>query len=156
VTPWLLVPRRPRNGVVDARSLLSRGRGSRCGQEGLELPLGVGNSSHWLMATAGRSERAVLAAGFGPDSMNAGGLPRGWAPIGLRPPEAGGWAIALGRLRHLDGRLARAQHRSGYGKFVDSTLDRFVETFAFRASRSTSPAGRTARWSGRRARLLRS
>ena len=32
----------------------------------------------------------------------------------------------------LDGRLARAQKvASDYGKFIDSTLDRFVETFAF-------------------------
>ena len=32
----------------------------------------------------------------------------------------------------LDGRLARAQKvASPYGKFIDSTLDRFVETFAF-------------------------
>ena len=47
--------------------------------------------------------------------------------------EAGGWAIALsGVCDVLDGRLARAQKvASAYGKFIDSTLDRFVETFAF-------------------------
>jgi phosphatidylglycerophosphate synthase len=32
----------------------------------------------------------------------------------------------------LDGRLARAEGlANAYGKFIDSTLDRFVETFAF-------------------------
>jgi CDP-diacylglycerol--glycerol-3-phosphate 3-phosphatidyltransferase len=47
--------------------------------------------------------------------------------------EAGGWAIVLaGICDVLDGRLARAQGvASAYGKFIDSTLDRFVETFAF-------------------------
>ena len=47
--------------------------------------------------------------------------------------EAGGWAIALaGVCDILDGRLARALGvASPYGKFIDSTLDRFVETFAF-------------------------
>jgi len=53
--------------------------------------------------------------------------------IGTGRLEAGGWAIALaGVCDILDGRLARAQKvASDYGKFIDSTLDRFVETFAF-------------------------
>ena len=68
--------------------------------------------------------------------MNAGGLLFGILSgvlIGLGHLEAGGWAIALaGVCDILDGRLARAQKlASPYGKFIDSTLDRFVETFAF-------------------------
>ena len=53
--------------------------------------------------------------------------------IALGRLEAGGASIALaGVCDILDGRLARAQKvASPYGKFIDSTLDRFVETFAF-------------------------
>jgi phosphatidylglycerophosphate synthase len=68
--------------------------------------------------------------------MNAGGLLFGLASgilIGLGRLEAGGASIAFaGVCDILDGRLARAQKvASPYGKFIDSTLDRFVETFAF-------------------------
>src|SRR5574340_194043 len=68
--------------------------------------------------------------------MNAGGLLFGLASgvlIGLGHLEAGGWAILFaGMCDVLDGRLARARGvSSDYGKFIDSTLDRFVETFAY-------------------------
>ena len=79
---------------------------------------------------------ALLRAGVGPDPLNAAGLGFGLLSgvlIGLGQLEAGGWAIALaGVCDVLDGRLARARGlASPYGKFVDATLDRFVETFAF-------------------------
>jgi phosphatidylglycerophosphate synthase len=119
-------------------ALLSRGRPDPdAARKGSSFLLGIGNFLvHWLMWAIGPVERALLAAGFGPDSMNAGGLLFGMLSgllIGLGHLEAGGWAIALsGVCDILDGRLARARGvASSYGKFVDSTLDRFVETFAF-------------------------
>ena len=68
--------------------------------------------------------------------MNAAGLFFGLASgvlIALGHLEGGGWAIVLaGICDIMDGRLARAlKVASPYGKFIDSTLDRFVETFAF-------------------------
>jgi CDP-diacylglycerol--glycerol-3-phosphate 3-phosphatidyltransferase len=91
---------------------------------------------HWFMWAIGPAERALAALGTTPDHMNAGGLLFGLlsgVAIGLGRLELGGWAIALaGVCDILDGRLARAQGvASAYGKFIDSTLDRFVETFAF-------------------------
>jgi len=88
------------------------------------------------MWVIGPVERALLGLGARPDHMNAGGLLFGLASgilIALGRLEAGGAAIALaGVCDILDGRLARAQKvASPYGKFIDSTLDRFVETFAF-------------------------
>jgi phosphatidylglycerophosphate synthase len=88
------------------------------------------------MWVIGPVERALLGLGASPDHMNAGGLLFGLASgvlIALGRLEAGGAAIALaGVCDILDGRLARAQKvASPYGKFIDSTLDRFVETFAF-------------------------
>jgi CDP-diacylglycerol--glycerol-3-phosphate 3-phosphatidyltransferase len=81
-------------------------------------------------------ERLLVRSGATPNHMNAGGAVFGMASgvlIALGHLEAGGWAIALaGVCDILDGRLARAQQVSSpYGKFIDSTLDRFVETFAF-------------------------
>jgi phosphatidylglycerophosphate synthase len=108
----------------------AEGKGSR-------FLLGVGDFLvHWFMWAIGPAERALLAAGAGPDAMNAAGLVAGLASgvlIGAGRLEAGGWAIALaGVCDILDGRLARARGvASPYGKFIDSTLDRFVETFAF-------------------------
>jgi len=115
-----------------------RGRPDPDAQEkGSSFLLGMGDFLvHWLMWAIGPVERALLQAGAGPDSMNAAGLGFGLLSgilIGLGELEAGGWAIALaGVCDILDGRLARArQLASPYGKFVDATLDRFVETFAF-------------------------
>lgn len=106
-------------------------------RKGSSFLLGAGDFLvHWLMWVLGPLERALLRAGAGPDSMNAAGLGFGLLSgilIGCGWLEAGGWAIALAGIADiLDGRLARARKLdSPYGKFVDSTLDRFVETFAF-------------------------
>ena len=106
-------------------------------RKGSRFLLGVGNFLiHWFMWAIGPVERLLLRMGATPDHMNAGGLVFGILSgvlIGLGRLEAGGWAIALaGVCDILDGRLARAQQlASPYGKFIDSTLDRFVETFAF-------------------------
>jgi CDP-diacylglycerol--glycerol-3-phosphate 3-phosphatidyltransferase len=119
-------------------ALVSRGRPDPdAARKGSSFLLGVGDFLvHWLMWAIGPLERALLGKGAGPGAMNAAGLGMG-ALSGLLIAsgrlEAGGWAIALaGVCDILDGRLARALGvASPYGKFVDSTLDRFVETFAF-------------------------
>lgn len=106
-------------------------------RKGSRFLLGVGDFLvHWFMWALGPAERALAALGATPGHMNAGGLVFGLlsgVAIGTGRLELGGWAIALaGVCDILDGRLARAQGvASPYGKFIDSTLDRFVETFAF-------------------------
>jgi len=106
-------------------------------RKGSSFLLGAGDFLvHWFMWAISPAERALGAMGASPDHMNAGGLLFGLlsgVAIGLGRLELGGWAIALaGVCDILDGRLARAQGvASPYGKFMDSTLDRFVETFAF-------------------------
>jgi phosphatidylglycerophosphate synthase len=106
-------------------------------KKGSQLFLGVGDFLvHWFLWTVGPAERVLLRLGAGPDLMNAGGLVLGFLSgvfIGRGQLELGGGAIALaGVCDILDGRLARARQLSSpYGKFIDSTLDRFVETFAF-------------------------
>jgi phosphatidylglycerophosphate synthase len=71
-----------------------------------------------------------------PDALNLAGLVCGAVSglaIGAGWLAAGGWAILLGGVCDiLDGRVARARRvTSAYGAFIDSTLDRFVEVFAF-------------------------
>jgi len=119
-------------------AVLGRGRkDADAERKGSRFLLGLGNFLiHWFMWAIGPVERVLLRLGATPDHMNAGGLLFGILSgvlIGLGHLEAGGWAIALaGVCDILDGRLARAQKlASPYGKFIDSTLDRFVETFAF-------------------------
>jgi len=105
--------------------------------KGRRFLLGTGDFFlHWFLWTIGPVERLLLRAGASPDHMNVGGLVLGLASgvlIGSGRLEAGGWAIMLaGVCDVLDGRLARARNlSSAYGKFIDSTLDRFVEAFAF-------------------------
>ncbi len=123
---------------MPAFALRRRGRrDADAERKGSSFLLGVGDFLvHWFMWAIGPVERALLRLGAGPDLMNAGGLLFGVASgvlIGLGRLEAGGWTIALaGVCDILDGRLARARKlASPYGKFIDSTLDRFVETAAF-------------------------
>jgi CDP-diacylglycerol--glycerol-3-phosphate 3-phosphatidyltransferase len=106
-------------------------------KKGSQLLLGAGDFLvHWFLWAIGPVERALLRLGATPDHLNAAGLVFGLAAglaIAGERVELGGWAIALaGVCDILDGRLARARKlSSAYGKFIDSTLDRFVETFAF-------------------------
>jgi phosphatidylglycerophosphate synthase len=123
---------------MPAFALVRRGRrDADAERKGSRFLLGAGDFLiHWFLWAIGPAERALLRAGAGPDALNAAGLAFGLASgvlIGLGRLEAGGWAIALaGVCDILDGRLARARKAaSPYGKFIDSTLDRFVETFAF-------------------------
>jgi CDP-diacylglycerol--glycerol-3-phosphate 3-phosphatidyltransferase len=99
--------------------------------------MGAGNFLvHWFMWVITPIERASMAAGLGPDFFNFAGLFFGLvsgAAIALGRLELGGWAIALGGIADImDGRIARARNlASDYGKFIDATLDRFVEVFVF-------------------------
>lgn len=106
-------------------------------KKGSQFLMGVGNFLvHWFMWVISPAERLFLALGVGPDAFNFAGLAFGALSgllIGSGRVEWGGWAIALGGVCDiLDGRMARAlKLDSSYGKFIDSTLDRFVEVFAF-------------------------
>jgi CDP-diacylglycerol--glycerol-3-phosphate 3-phosphatidyltransferase len=106
-------------------------------RKGSQFLLGVGDFLvHWFMWLISPLERLFLRLGFTPDVFNFVGLALGLASgilIGLDRLELGGWAIALGGVCDIfDGRIARARGlASPYGKFIDSTFDRFVEVFAF-------------------------
>ena len=105
-------------------------------RKGAQFALGAGNFLvHWFMWVLGPLDRLALRAGWGPDVFNVAGLVCGAVSgvlIALGHLEAGGWAIAAGGVCDImDGRVARATKvDSKYGKFIDSTLDRFVEVFA--------------------------
>lgn len=117
-------------------ALLGRGPDADAQGKGAQFAMGAGNFLvHWFMWVLRPVERLALAAGWGPDVFNFAGLACGAASgvlIGLGWLEAGGWAITLGGVCDImDGRVARATKvDSSYGKFIDSTLDRFVEVFA--------------------------
>jgi CDP-diacylglycerol--glycerol-3-phosphate 3-phosphatidyltransferase len=106
-------------------------------KKGSQFLLGAGDFLlHWFLWAISPVERLLVRLRATPDAMNAAGLASGLASgvlIGAGQLQAGGWAILLaGICDIMDGRLARAfKLASPYGKFIDSTLDRFVETFAF-------------------------
>jgi CDP-diacylglycerol--glycerol-3-phosphate 3-phosphatidyltransferase len=114
-----------------------RRRDADADKKGSQFLLGVGDFLvHWLMWLLGPVERLALSLRLTPDAFNFAGLAFGALSghlIGTGRLELGGWAIALGGLCDiLDGRIARARGLvSSYGQFIDSTLDRFVEVFAF-------------------------
>lgn len=105
--------------------------------KGTSFLLGVGDFLvHWFMWLLGPLERCALALGVTPTFLNFAGLAFGGLAgvlVALGKLELGGWAIACGGVCDiLDGRIARARKiTSTFGKFLDSTLDRFVEAFAF-------------------------
>ncbi len=116
-------------------ALLGAGRDADATKKNTQFAGGAGNFLvHWFMWVIGPIERLFLALGATPDVFNFAGLFFGAVSgvcIGLGHLEAGGWAIAAGGVCDiLDGRIARARKLdSDYGKFIDSTLDRFVEVF---------------------------
>jgi len=90
----------------------------------------------WLMWAIGPAERAVIRARISPDVFNylgvAFGAAAGWA-FAVGALSVGGWMVLFGGLADIfDGRIARARGiANAYGAFMDSTLDRFAEVFAF-------------------------
>ena len=117
-------------------------------RRGSRFLVGLGNGLvHWFTWALGPMERALLRAGATPDVMTLPGSPSvfEWKILDRNRQTRGrrlGDPARLGR-DVLDGRLARELRVSSrYGKFVDSTFDRFVETFAFLGSPSISRAGR--------------
>jgi phosphatidylinositol phosphate synthase len=90
----------------------------------------------WLMWLIGPMERGLARAGASPDLFNWLGVGFGalaGAFFARGALSLAGWCVVLGGLADiLDGRIARARHiASARGAFMDSTLDRFAETFAF-------------------------
>ena len=90
----------------------------------------------WLMWAITPLERLFLALGLDPVVFNWAGVAcgalAGWAYARGDFP-LGGWLVLLGGAADIfDGRIARARGlASRAGAFLDSTLDRFAETFAF-------------------------
>lgn len=120
-----------------AYGVRGRGRDADADRKGSQFLMGGGDFLlHWFMWALGPAERLFLRLGLTPDFFNFAGLLCGLASgilIGAGWLEWGGLAIALGGIADIfDGRIARARRiTSPYGTFIDSTLDRFVEVFAF-------------------------
>jgi CDP-diacylglycerol--glycerol-3-phosphate 3-phosphatidyltransferase len=118
-------------------ALRGSGRDADAERKGSQFLMGLGDFLvHWFMWALTPAERLSLRLGLTPDFFNFAGLACGLASgflIGAGRLEWGGLAIALGGIADIfDGRIARAQKlTSPYGTFIDSTLDRFVEVFAF-------------------------
>lgn len=90
----------------------------------------------WLMWVIGPVERAMIRARVSPDIFNYLGVAFGigaGAAFAQGALSLAGWAILFGGVADVfDGRIARARGMaSRYGAFMDSTLDRFAETFSF-------------------------
>lgn len=106
-------------------------------EKGTQFLMGLGNFLvHWFMWAIGPIERLSLALRLTPDFFNWLGLALG-AVAGLLFAFGrlgwGGVVMLLGGICDvMDGRIARhMKMASSYGAFIDSTLDRFVEVFAF-------------------------
>ncbi|MBI5709954.1 MAG: CDP-alcohol phosphatidyltransferase family protein [Candidatus Eisenbacteria bacterium] len=90
----------------------------------------------WLMWLIGPLVRASVAARVPPVAFNVLGALLGMAAGAAYAAGAlalGGWLVLLGGAADIfDGRVARARGLvSRAGAFLDSTLDRFAETFTF-------------------------
>ena len=90
----------------------------------------------WLIWMISPLERLFVALRVPPLAFNAAGVALGAAAgvaYGVGDPGAGGWLVLLGGAADIfDGRIARARGlASKAGAFLDSTLDRFAETFTF-------------------------
>jgi phosphatidylglycerophosphate synthase len=91
---------------------------------------------NWMVWVLSPLERTLVRSRVSPDALNYAGLALGLlagAAFVVRQLPLAAWLIALGGICDiLDGRIARARGiASSYGEFLDSTLDRFTETFTF-------------------------
>ncbi len=91
---------------------------------------------NWMIWVLAPLERLLVRWRVSPDALNYAGLILGILAGGgfiIRQLPLAAWLIALGGICDiLDGRVARARGlASKYGEFLDSTLDRFAETFTF-------------------------
>ena len=90
----------------------------------------------WAMWILGPIDRALVGARVSPTVLNFVGALLGLAAgvVYARGEfAAAGWLVIFGGAADiLDGRVARARGiASDFGEFLDSTLDRFAEAFAF-------------------------
>jgi phosphatidylglycerophosphate synthase len=90
----------------------------------------------WLMWFIRPLEQGMVRAGVSPDALNFTGAILGGAAgvaFAFGQLAVGGWFVLLGGVADIfDGRIARSRGiASERGAFLDSTLDRFAETFAF-------------------------
>lgn len=90
----------------------------------------------WLMWVIAPLERLFVRARISPDVFNYLGVAFGGAAgvaFAYGQLATGGWLVLLGGATDIfDGRVARARGiASERGAFLDSTLDRFAETFTF-------------------------
>ena len=90
----------------------------------------------WLMWVIAPMERAFVRARVSPDVFNYLGAAFGLAAGGAFARDLlslAGWCILLGGAADIfDGRVARARGiANSRGAFLDSSLDRFAEAFAF-------------------------
>lgn len=90
----------------------------------------------WILWVIGPLERLFLALGLPPTAFNWAGVGFGiaaGAAYAVGALALGGWLVLLGGAADIfDGRIARARGLvSKSGAFLDSTLDRFAETFAY-------------------------
>lgn len=105
--------------------------------KGTQFLMGLGNFLvHWFMWAIWPIERLSLALRLTPDFFNWLGLVLGAVAGVLFAFGRLGWGgvvMLLGGICDvMDGRIARSMKiASSYGAFIDSTLDRFVEVFAF-------------------------
>ena len=118
-------------------ALRGRKRDSDTDEKGAHLFSGSGDLLlHWFMWILRPTVALSVRLGLGPDFYNYAGLLLGLASgifFALGWLAAGGCALAAcGVCDILDGRIARAMGvASSYGDFIDSTFDRFVESFVF-------------------------
>jgi CDP-diacylglycerol--glycerol-3-phosphate 3-phosphatidyltransferase len=120
-----------------AYAILRPAQDADASRKGTRFLLGIGDFLvHWFLWLVSPAERLFVRMGLTPDTFNLLGVVFGLASgvaFAKGQLELGGWAIALGGLCDvLDGRIARLRGMaSPYGKFIDSSLDRFAEVFAF-------------------------
>jgi CDP-diacylglycerol--glycerol-3-phosphate 3-phosphatidyltransferase len=124
-------------GSMPVYALLGRRPDPDASRRGSKFLMGVGDFLvHWFMWFISPVERLSLRLGLRPDFFNFAGLFLGLLAgvfIGGGELPLGAWMLTLTSVCDiLDGRIARAtSSTSDYGGFLDSTLDRFVESFAF-------------------------